>query len=201
MKRVANAPTTVFGRVYSPDLQVFAANLRRIHCPELSVKDIISAQINKQFHEREYQLRATPADHVPLMWNPNTPEMTLQRHRNQARQLAVEKAAALRTALGYDVPVELPSFVVNSSDLRFEAGISTLPPDQRHAVRQAHESYWSAAAELMDRTKGYWLPEDVEALNQLKAGRRQELTAILGEAGMKSFEAAGEPKASGTASH
>lgn len=203
VKRVATAPTTVFGRVYSPDLQVFAANLRRIHCPELSVKDIITAQINKQFQEREYQLRATPADHVPLMWNPNTPEMTLQRHRNQARQLAVEKAAALRTALGYDVPVELPSFVVNSSDLRFEAGISTLPPDQRPTVRQAHESYWSAAAELMNRTKGFWLPEDVDALNQLKAGRRQSLTAILGDAALKTFEAAGEPnpKASGTAAH
>jgi RNA polymerase sigma factor (sigma-70 family) len=180
-KRVANAPTTAFGQVYSPDLRTFAANLRRIRCPELTVKDIIVAQINKQFQEREYQLRATPADHVPFGWNANTPEMTLQRHRNQARQLAVEKAAMIRAALGYDVPVELPSFVVNSSDLRFEAGMLTLPPDQRLAVRQAQESYWSAAADLMERTKGFWLPEDVDALNQLKATRRQNLTAILGE--------------------
>ncbi len=202
-KRAAKTTTTVFGRVYSPDLGTFAANLRRIHCPELTVKDIIAAQINRRFQDWEHQLRATPADHVPLMWNANTPEMTLQRHRNQARQLAVEKAAALRAALGYDVPVELPSFVVNSSDLRFEAGVSTLPPDQRPAVRQAHESYWSAAADLMDRTKGFWLPEDVEALNQLKATRRQNLTAILSDAGMTAFEAAGEPtpKGTGTTSH
>jgi RNA polymerase sigma factor (sigma-70 family) len=198
VKRVPSAPATVFGQVYSPDLQTFATNLRRIHCPELTVKDIIAAQINKQFQEREYELRATPADHVPLTWNPNTPEMTLQRHRNQARQLAVEKAAALRAALGYDVPVELPSFVVNSSDLRFEAGVATLPPDQRPVVRQAHETYWSAAADLMDRTKGFWLPEDVDALNQLKTTRRQNLTAVLGDAGVKTFEAAGEPKPKGT---
>jgi hypothetical protein len=198
-KRLTNAPTTAFGRVYSPDLRTFAANLRRIHCPELTVKDIIAAQIKKQFQEREYQLRATPADHVPLTWNPNPPEMTLQRHRNQARQLAVEKAAMMRAALGYDVPVELPSFVVNSSDLRFEAGMLTLPPDQRLTVRQAHESYWSTAADLMDRTKGFWLPEDVDALNQLKATRRQNLTAILGDAGVNAFEAAGEPEPKGTA--
>ena len=44
-KRLTNAPTTAFGRVYSPDLRTFAANLRRIHCPELTVKDV-----RKAFH-------------------------------------------------------------------------------------------------------------------------------------------------------
>src|SRR5438046_2599067 len=67
-------PATPFKRIYSSDPKLFVANLRGIHCPEETIKDIMVAEVKSRFRLKEEALRPRPADHVPYGWPANTSE-------------------------------------------------------------------------------------------------------------------------------
>src|SRR5947208_311029 len=96
----ASLAATPFAAVYSADPNRFAANLRGIHCPEETVKDIIAAEVDLRYHDQEEALRPKPADHVPWGWSSRTSEGRLLERRQQAASLALEKEALLRESLG-----------------------------------------------------------------------------------------------------
>jgi hypothetical protein len=174
----APAPVTPFAAVYSPDSKQFVVNLRGIHCPEETVKDIVLAEISRRYQAQEDALRPKPADHVPFGWSPKTSEGKLLRRRQQAASLAREKASLLREALGYDVPVPMPTYGMAASEQRFEDSLATLSPENSSAARRVQESYWEKVQSLRDRTKGYWQSDDVAELERLKQERQQALRTI-----------------------
>src|SRR4029453_7087458 len=100
----------------------------------------------------------------------------LLKRRQEAANLAREKAALLSEALGYYVPVELPLFAMRPGDLRFEQAIADASPEGRKALRQAQDTFWGRAEALLNRTHGFWLPEDVAELKRAKAEWRQVVT-------------------------
>lgn len=172
-------PATVFTRVYSQDAKAFAANLRAIHCPEQTVRDIVVAEINRRFQAREEALRSKPADHVPFGWSAQTSESKLLQRRQQAAALAREVAALLREALGYEVPVQQPTYAMTSSEQGFQAELATLAPGVRNALRQVQEDYWSKVQTLQDRTKGFWQSSDMAELEQLKKERQEAINRLV----------------------
>jgi RNA polymerase sigma factor (sigma-70 family) len=176
---IAPAPPTPFAAVYSPDLKTFAANLRAIHCPEETVKDILTAEVHRRFKVQEQTLLPTPADHVPLGWSARTTEPKLLERRQRATALAHEQAALLREALGYDVPVPLPVYAITASDQRSEETLAAVPAETRKALLQAQETYWAGVQALQERTKGFWLAADVADLQRLKDQRKQAVQALL----------------------
>lgn len=169
---------TPYAAVYSPRPSDFAANLRRVGCPEETVKDILSAEVNRRYHSRENQLKPKPADHVPFMWSPKTSEAKLIERRQQAAEIAREKADALRAALGYDVQVSMPLYAMTTSDQRFSKEIEAIPAKNHKAAYAAQDQYWLMVEQLRNRTRGFWEPEDVEELNQLKQQRREVLDSL-----------------------
>src|SRR5262245_7685135 len=68
------SPPTPFGTIYSGDPRQLAENLRRVGCPEETVKDILVAEAGRKYKAQEEALRPTPADHVPWGWSPRTSE-------------------------------------------------------------------------------------------------------------------------------
>ena len=174
----APEPKTEFAAIYSSNTRQFVANLRAIGCPEETIKDILVAEIGRRYAAQEEALRPTPGDHVPYGWSPKTVEGKLIARRQEAAAIAREKAAALRDALGYDVPVKMHHYAMTTSDEVFQRLLDSLPQEKRAAAQQIHESYWADATSLRERTRGFWLKEDVDELNQLKARRQEALERL-----------------------
>jgi hypothetical protein len=176
-----SAPETPFAAIYSTDTKQFVENLRAIGCPEQTVKDILVAEINRRYAAQENALRPKPADHVPYGWSAKTSEGKLIARRQEAAEIAREKQAALRNALGYEVPVKIPQYAMTTSDQIFERFLDSLPGEKRPAAQAMQEQYWAEVQLLRERTRGFWQPEDVKALNELQTKRKDAL-ANLGAA-------------------
>lgn len=171
-------PPTEFAAIYSANTKQFVTNLRAIGCPEETIKDILVAEISRRYGAQEEALRPKPGDHVPYGWSPKTVEAKLISRREEAAAIAREKAAALREALGYDVPVKMHQYAMTTSDQVFQRLLETLPAEKRAAAQQIHEIYWAEATNLRNRTRGFWLREDVAELEQLKARRQEALEKL-----------------------
>jgi hypothetical protein len=173
----SDGPTTAFTQVYSPDPRQFAANLRAIGCPEDTIKDILTAAVHSQYQSQEQALRPTPADHVPFSWSAQTSEPRLIDRRQKAGELARDESSLLRNALSCEISVPLPLYATTLSDQQFEA--SYAGSANACALREVQDIYWTRVQALQQRVKGFWLPEDVAELEDLKAQRRQALSGLL----------------------
>jgi len=179
-QRTNTVPATPFTAVYSADLKQFAAHLRAIGCPEETVKDILAAEVHRQFKDQEDALRPKPADHVPFAWSAKTTEPRLVERREQAAALFREEATRLRDALGYDVSLPVPLYAQTMSDMQFEKTLSDSDAEKRRALQRAQDEYWTGVQLLENRTKGFWLPDDAADLQRLKELRKQTIASLLG---------------------
>jgi hypothetical protein len=180
LERTNTTPATPFTAVYSGDSKQFAANLRAIGCPEETVKDILTAEVHRRFKDQEDALRPKPADHVPFAWSAKTTEPRLAERREKAAGLFREEAAQLRDALGYDVTLPAPLYAQTMSDMQFQETLANTDAEKRNALQRAQDEYWTGVEVLQERTKGFWLPEDVADLQRLKAVRKQTIASLLG---------------------
>jgi hypothetical protein len=176
--RTATNASTPFETVYSPRAGTFVENLRRVGCPEETIKDILMAEMNRRYRAQEETLRPKPADHVPWGWSSRTAEAKLLERRHQAAAIAREKESILRNALGYEVHVPMPLYAMTTSDRRFEEMVNSLPPKVHQAAYQTQEQYWTRVEQLRARTKGFWEPADVQELEQLKRERAEALEKL-----------------------
>jgi hypothetical protein len=170
------ASDVIFTHVYSANPQRFAANLRAIHCPEETIKDILTAEVHRSFQAQEQALRPTPADHVPFAWSARTAEPKLIERRQQASQLARDESALLHNALSCDINVPIPLYAMTASDQKFESILASSP--NACAIREIQDEYWTRVQALQRRTKNFWLREDVAELENLKAQRKQALSGL-----------------------
>jgi hypothetical protein len=170
-------PLTAFAKVYSSDPNQFAANLRAIHCPEETIKDILTAEVHRWYQAQEDALRPTPADHVPFAWSARTAEPKLIERRQKASAVAREESTLLHGALSCDVNVPVPLYALTSSDQQVEAAMAASP--NSCAIREIQDAYWAGVYALQGRTKGFWLRAEVEELEQLKAQRKQALAGLF----------------------
>jgi len=175
----ANVPVTPFSRMYSDNPKEFAANLRAIRCPEATVRDIIAAEIARKFRAQEEALRPKPADHVPIGWSSATSEAKLLQRRVEAAALAHERAAQMKDALGYAVPVSLPLYALSATDQKLQAEWAQLPDSKRVLLNQVQEDYWIKAQALQERTRGFWESQDYIDLKRLKTGWQEQIGRVL----------------------
>ena len=66
---------------------------------------------------------------------------------------------------------------MTTSDQQFEAVLASSV--NSCAIREIQDGYWTRVQALQQRTKGFWLPEDVAEVESLKAQRKQALSALL----------------------
>jgi hypothetical protein len=194
---MVSASSLPFQQLYSADVRQFAANLRAAGCPEETVRDIVVAEVSKRYRAQEEALRPQPADHVPAGWSPATSERRLVERRRETGLLAARKAAVLREALGYDVPVELPLYATSTTEQRFLRGAQALSVESRSAVAGAHEHYWAEVQALQERTQGFWEPADIAELDHLKAERSAFIDAVLDDRQWTEFRLHTEPAVAG----
>jgi hypothetical protein len=180
-------------QIESDQYPQFIANLRSIGCPEQTIRDLITADVNKLFAEREKPLKQGPG---PTAENPagETAAQKLERLR-ELRALQLEKRAVLKELLGIEMPLDLlPSS--GSRDYRaFEAGLSYLPAEKRDAVQNLQENYWQQYDALRNKYGTARTPEYTAEARQLQDSFRQELAKVLTPQELEDYDLRTSPTA------
>ncbi|HUS35518.1 MAG TPA: hypothetical protein VM680_09230 [Verrucomicrobiae bacterium] len=160
------------------DLHPFVANLRGVGCPELTIKDIILAEVNRRYLPRERSLKLRYEDYD--LWDapPASAPKTLE-NQMQLAALYAEKKALFKDLLGVEIDLPFPKALVERSERKFELALADLPEHKRVQVRDIHEKYLADAQRLRSSTMDFLTPADVGALAKLKAERWQALSKAL----------------------
>lgn len=118
--------------VESDDYKKYIANLRAIGCPEETIRDIITADVNKLFESRHKALAGPPKKFEfwkagVFMGAATDPERT-----EKERALNLEKRALLTDLLG-SAPDEKPDLIASTAN-QLEAMFDFLPTSKRNKV-------------------------------------------------------------------
>jgi hypothetical protein len=161
----------------SEDLRQYVANLRSVQCPEETIRDIIQAEVNRRYSQRESVLKMRPEDVPP--WE-TAAGYDRKSGEGKLRQLLEEKRALLKDLVGIDVPLDnAPTTLAGRSVEKFDSALNALPADKRDLARAVQERYWTQSDDIKRRTLGFLEPEDREEFTRIKAERRAELAKVL----------------------
>jgi hypothetical protein len=183
---VNRAPDKVtWASLASSDLRRYSENLRRVGCPEPTIKDIMLAEVNRRFAIQERALKVRPDDVAP--WET---QATYDRRSNETklRQLLEEKRTLLKDLTGVDVGIDMPSRLAGRDVEKFEGAFGSLPDVKRDQVRAIQENYWAQSDDIKQRTMGYLEPEDRDEFVRIKNERREALAKVLTPRELQDYE-------------
>ena len=169
----------------SPDLRQYVANLRAVECPEETIRDIIQAEVNRQYGPREAALKVRAEDRQP--WE-SVASYDKRSKESKFRQLLVEKRDLLKDLVGVDVPIETPPTLAGRNIEKFEAAYKDLPESKRGQVRAIQEK--SGASRTISNVApwAFWNPKIGTSTEQIKGERRQELAQVLSAQELEDYE-------------
>jgi hypothetical protein len=165
------------------DYKTYIANLRAINCPQQTICDIITADVNALYQSRKAALRPADADDFKF-WQ------TTEHHRlrrpeadeisHEEAALDAEKQAVLQELLGGACQ---QTQSISSSQTNWDARLAFLSPEVRAQARAIEDRYPGLNDEIKDVVdKGSTTnqPADIMQSLQLYAQRKAELIQLLG---------------------
>jgi hypothetical protein len=157
--------------VESEDYKKYIANLRAIGCPEETIRDIITADVNKLFEARKKEM--TGSTNKFQYWKVGTffTDMFNEEKLQKNRQLAKEKQALLKELLGVDI-AEKPDIMGGMNP--YETLLDFLPAERQSALMNLEQDF---AAKTMKRIKD--AQNNPKVLRELQAEKDAELAKIL----------------------
>jgi hypothetical protein len=190
VKRASAAQSQTSGKltwagIASSDLGRYAENLRRVGCPEQTIKDIMLAEVNRRYAPLELALKVRPDDVAP--WE-RLASYDRRSGESKLRQLLEEKRTLLKDLTGVDVGIDMPSRLAGRDVEKFEGAFSALPEAKRDQVRAIQENYWAQSDDIKQRTMGYLEPEDRDEFLQIKTERRDALAKVLTPRELQDYE-------------
>jgi hypothetical protein len=123
--------------VASEDLGEFVRRLRAVGCPEITVRNIITAEVNRRYVRQEAGL--LQFDGGDDYWKPLNTALESQTRQKSYRALQKEKSALLVTLLGVD-PEKQERGTMGQIDWR-EQRLSFLPEEKHEAVNRIMEEF------------------------------------------------------------
>lgn len=169
----------------SHDLRTYAANLRRIGCPEETIKEIMIAEVNRLYAPQECALKVRPDDIAP--WEESS-RRDKRGAESKLRQLLEEKRGLLKELAGVDVGIDMPSRLAGRDVDTYQNAFASLPESKRDQVRAIQENYWAQSDDIKQRTMGYLEPEDRAEFVRIKSERREALAKILTPQELQDYE-------------
>src|SRR6185436_16545180 len=182
---VAPTPTTVenpkptqsfdWRMVESEDYKKYIANLRAIGCPEETIRDIITADVNKLFESRKRQLRAASTNRFQYWKAGNFMGAIMDEEKiKQSQELAKEKRTLLRDLLGVE-PEDKPDLLAGINP--FESMLDFLPSSKQTEVAELFQKY---QAKLMKSFSGGTPDaEDMKKMQTTQKEMEAEMAKIL----------------------
>ncbi len=188
--RTSRTPDLPFSwrQIESPEYKDYIANLRKVGCPEQTIRDIIIADVNKLYADREAPLKPKPAASAKNLATEVTVPADELEKRRQLREIQAEKRAVLKELLGIDVPLDLlPSTGSRNYDA-YELALKLLPVEKRDQVQLLQEGYWQQSDALRAKYKNKRTAEYLEEYRLLTESHRQELAKVLTPADLENYE-------------
>jgi len=174
------APRFHWGSVESVDYREYIANLRAIGCPELTIRDIVLADLKRNADDQKRALKGPAL--VFSYWRTADKEPGFhydQKELEEARAEIDERfRLAARELLGVDWNGDSPEPKTPKWD--FDSQLAFLSPERREQVRAIRERY----EEVEDQFRKMSVsrnnkPEDAAAVLAEYAAMKDELRAIL----------------------
>lgn len=184
-----------WSQVESPEYPVYIANLRAIGCPELTVRDIIVADVNQLFAPRYVAL----ARDVPGLswWTKQDPRRPLPASvQAQLSALNLEKRQLLERLLGKEALAGVEALDLGAVGVQDQQAWSFLPAVKRAGLQQIMSRYDTLLE--WGRTQWKGLPTDQREakLKELWAARLNELRQLLNPDELEEFQLRNSPAAS-----
>jgi hypothetical protein len=170
--------TNIWRVVESTDYRAYIANLRAIGCPEETIRDIILADINKLYAQK--QVAINPYFKSNQFWVAGAASVSPGQARDfqrQLRQLEREKRELVRALLGVDYQTEMarqnPYLQLQDRQLAF------LSETKRARIRQIQEKYADLREDFTLQHEGPLTPELRAQLDAWQNQQEQEIRALL----------------------
>ena len=174
-------------QVESTDYQTYIGNLRAVGCPEQTIRDIITADLNNFFDEREKK----PLNHPIEFWKTGTDpkqwvkEQLIKRHAD----LEGERTRILKNLLGSDALVESRPAKVTDADVKFNL-LDFIAPEERtkalEVINELDGSFETKFKPLLDGDR--WDKSARDEFGKFYQEREQKLLAALGPEAKEDYE-------------
>jgi HPt (histidine-containing phosphotransfer) domain-containing protein len=164
--------------VESEDYKKYIANLRSIGCPEETIRDIITADVNKLFENRAKEMNGVKTNRYEY-WKGGMQMFSkmFDEEKIKTRQaLAKEKRALLTELLGV-APEEKPDMMAMFGGANpFEEMLDFLTPGQQTQIMELEQKY---AARLMKSIEGGADADGMKEMAQVQKEKEAELAKLL----------------------
>jgi hypothetical protein len=184
----SSSPPFSWRQIESAEYKQYIANLRGVGCPEQTIRDIILADVNKLYAEREAPLKAKPAvagKNAPT--EVAVPADELEKRR-QLREIQMEKRNVIKELLGIDLPLDLLPSSGSRNYSAYELALKLLPAEKRDQIQLLQEGYWRQSDALKAKYNNKRTPEYLEEYRAISDAHRQELAKVLTPAELENYE-------------
>lgn len=173
---------TAWARIESDDLREFIGNLRRVGCPEETIRDVVTFRVARKYYARLLAAKASEAETWPDLAHP----APLPTRGSGADQLALraEMDRELASLLGAN-PDQLKSEASSGHNIYY--GESFLPLAKEMRVREIRELYRRLSNEARAELE-YVADQELRLkLQRLEQEREAEIAAILSPAEREAY--------------
>jgi len=170
-------PVFNWQQIESTDYREYVQNLRAIHCPEQTLRDIVSADVIQAYASKRSEALAARYQHFKF-WQAD-PEAMAELAR-QRRAVDEATASTLIALLGPDFVV--PSFTPEWKSAELEQQLGFLAPDKRRPTQGVWVRYAETDAHHKQLADGHRGNEDTEELQRIVADyerKHAELSQLL----------------------
>ncbi len=159
--------------IESEDYPTYIANLRAVHCPEKTIFDILFADIEKLFAEREKKL-----DVKEKFWLTGD-EIDKARLAKQEKVFALhkEKRELIKTLLNSDLDWEVMQEWYKQKELGMF--LAYLPDAQVERALSVAKTFSERIQEVARRADGLRIPEDAEENSRVYSEMKTALSGII----------------------
>jgi hypothetical protein len=165
-----------WNEIESSDYHVYIANLRRIGCPEKTIRDIIVADVNDLFAERIAREVVIPEQ---KWWLPDPDSEAMQAGIDQVRALEAEKFQMLTDLLGPDWNTP-PRPNRPGNALHFDGPIlSKLSPEVKSTIEEIEANAERSRADIIARARQQQKTADPAELARVQLEARRQLGSVL----------------------
>ncbi len=164
-----------WSQVESEDYREYVANLRRIGCPEQTIRDIITADIGNLYTGRHAEILAANRTETPY-WKPRkSASRSGSSISAKLKELTNERRQLLQQILGDPPPKPSVTAAAASASSRY----SYIAPEKRSDLSSVIGKYTTLEREVLTAANGRLQPEDREKITQLRTEKRNELSQLL----------------------
>ncbi len=172
-----SAPAFDWKSVESDDYKVYIQQLRKIGCPEVTIRDIITTDVRKLYEAKRIELKPKG---TRKYWEASFAQggSRDRHHEENLHTLEQEEKQVLKELLGSGWDQAYRPYPASSEEAEFEFG--ELPGEKRDKIRASAKKFSELEAALQERSlSGVLSEEDEQKLKELRRNQRQELAQIL----------------------